>query len=225
MSKYTTELRYICESFTADYTNTPIRTIIKNAVNNIYTEDIINAFSAVNHADILENILAHYYTREIAFETFGLWKFHFNNFIRENLSIWTKLYVAADTKFDIFGDVDITRTYEGNGTSKGSSTNDESTNGAQKNTTRYSETPQGGLTGIENDKYLTTATIDTVNNSNARTGNSSTESETQDAHTENVKGKQGTQSYSRMLKEYQNSIFNVDSIIIQSLSTMFFNLW
>lgn len=82
MSKYTTEVRYICES----KSNLPESGYFDNgnkitpqdycaaASQEIFDESIVNMYTDIGHADILTKILYHYYTREIAYETYYLGK-------------------------------------------------------------------------------------------------------------------------------------------------------
>lgn len=42
---------------------------------------------------------------------------------------------------------------------------------------------------------------------------------------EHVKGKQGSASYSKMLEEFRQTFLNIDAMIIQELSPLFFGLW
>lgn len=161
--------------------------------------------------------------------------------------------------------------------------------------TAYSDTPQGGLTGIANNNYLTNvthtwadsgsnidtdtkndethkddtdrttttnttenSTINTTVNSHSTTHTDSTEHETGDTtfhsntdstshgvdktqtsttnggteiytgsgkYLEYVLGKEGTETYSEMLEKYRKTFLNIDMMVIDRLSDLFFNLW
>ena len=85
----------------------------------------------------------------------------------------------------------------------------------------FSDTPQGGLDGVESEKYLSNArkiiNSDTVTNNYKAT--------TTDDYINNVKGKSGSVSYSTMLKEFRETFMNIDMQIIEELSPLFFGLW
>ena len=76
MSKYTTEVRFICETesgLTESVGYKDIDTVLDNSVDKIFDFDF--PIFDENYRGVLERkILLHFYTREIGFETVGLWK-------------------------------------------------------------------------------------------------------------------------------------------------------
>ena len=46
-----------------------------------------------------------------------------------------------------------------------------------------------------------------------------------DSYVENVMGKQGVVSYSKMLMEFRQTFLNIDNMVIEELSDLFFGLW
>jgi len=114
MSKYTTEVRYICESksgFTAQQLleSTP-QYIVQAARNAIFDPNIIVGSEEYSNR-IKETILLHYYTREICEETFALWKLRMNNRLREKRDYYTALYETIEKQAYIgehpFEDVNV----------------------------------------------------------------------------------------------------------------------
>lgn len=132
-------------------------------------------------------ILKHYYTREIGLETVGLWKFKLDTKMNEIMPYYNQLYKSELIKFNPMYDVDLTTDYnkENNGTDDtnrqfnehGSYDEDNDYNetrnghsistdvGVTDNTENkkndhwdmYSDTPQGGINGVRDEKYLTNA--------------------------------------------------------------------
>lgn len=112
MSKYTTAVRYICE------TNTSIP-IEGNGFDNV--SEIINTSRANifnfdyplfdnSYKPVLEKkILMHYYTREISEETVGLWKLRLCDKLNLIMPYYNQLYESALIDFDPLIDVDYTR--------------------------------------------------------------------------------------------------------------------
>lgn len=138
----------------------------------------------------------------------------------------------------------------------------------------YSDTPQGGIRGIEGEgisdtiadnTYLTNARKNT-DDGRTQTHNSSASNEKTDVNTssstndkidnkmseqeksgrngnnthseigktnlknledyiEYITGKQGSTSYSKMLEEFRHTFINIDKMVIDELSDLFFNLW
>lgn len=211
MSMYTTELRYICESYaglteSAGYNN--IENVIKKALPKIFDFDF-PIFDEDYRTVIETKIIKHYYTREISEETVGLWKLRLNTKMNEIMPYYNQLYKAWSVDFNPLYDTDITTEH----TLDNEST--QTTTG--KSTDRFSDTPQGSLQNIENNTYLSNATI--VDSNASGTSNSTAE------YLEKITGKRGSMSYSKMLDEYRESLINIDSMIIVDLKDLFFKLW
>lgn len=218
MSKYTTELRFICESeagYEKSKSYNDIEKIITLAAPKIFsfTFPIFDE----DYRPILEKrILKHFYTREISEETYGLWKLRLEDKLNLIMPYYNKMYESAYLPFDPFNDVDYTRNHEGG------DTRDNSASGLSWRL--FSDTPQGGINGITadedsvaNNTYLTDATKITNNDENHSVGSINYE--------EKIKGKQGTKSYSRLLEEYRQTFRKIDEEIMKELEPLFFGLW
>lgn len=287
MSKYTTEVRFICESKSGLENSKgcdDIDEILNNSWNKIFTTKA-EIFDENYRPVICKKILKHYYLREICSETVGIWKLWLNTRLEEILPYYNQLYKSALLEFNPLYDVNITRTHNRtidenkteNGTSTetntdkntGSGTRDNTASGTNKNSGTssvsdsgssnskdlYSDTPQGALTGVETETYLTNARkisntdISTSENSNSGSGeykdtgnvkysdtsdrtNTKNGSNTNtgtlnntEEYLETVSGKQGGGSYSRMLKEYRDTFLNIDRMVIAEFDDLFFGLW
>lgn len=111
MSKYTTEVRYICETNTS-------RPIDGNGFNSI--EEIIDTshvkifnftypiFDIQYRATLEKKILRHFYTREICEETVGLWKLRLCDKLNIIMPYYNQLYKSALLEFNPLYDVDYT---------------------------------------------------------------------------------------------------------------------
>ena len=180
MSKYTTEVRFICE----DYANlseskggASVNEIIEASRTKIFDFDF-PIFDEAYRSVLETKILKRYYTREICCETVGRWKLFLDTRMNEIMPYFNLLYESAALKYNPFNDVDVTTTRSGVLTGEGNHSDNSSTN-ASENTTNnrnknssstvntdsdnwnlYSDTPQGGLNGVENNTYLTNATHD-----------------------------------------------------------------
>lgn len=287
MSKYTTEVRFICESKSGLENSKgcdDVDEILNNSWNKIFTTKV-EIFDENYRPVICKKILKHYYLREICSETVGIWKLWLNTRLEEILPYYNQLYKSALLEFNPLYDVNITRTHNRtidenkteNGTSTetstdkntGSGTRDNTTSGTNKNSGTssvtdngssnskdlYSDTPQGALTGIETETYLTNArkitntdssTSESTNSGNGEykdTGNVKYTDTSERANTkngsnsntgtlnnteeylENVSGKQGSGSYSGMLNEYRDTFLNIDRMVIAEFDDLFFGLW
>lgn len=112
MSKYTTEVRWICEQKsgfteaelqekTPDEIIAAARGSIFNFSYPIYNED--------HRTDLEIKILKHYYTREIGAETFALWRFWLNTRLNEIMPKYNELYKAEEITFNKgLNNIDVT---------------------------------------------------------------------------------------------------------------------
>lgn len=287
MSKYTTELRFICENKSGLTESTGadnVDDVLSKCWDKIFTTKV--AFFDDSYRSVLcQKILKHYYLREICSETYGVWKLWLNTKLEEVIPYYNQLYKSALLEFNPLYDVDVTRSHNrtidenktengettetnsnttertGNSTTttKGDSDTSSSTSdtGSVNSTSRdlYSDTPQGALTGIENETYLTNArkvtnTENSENSGTAKTGTDYNENvgvETTDngksngtvngtskttgsvnnieEYIETVKGKQGSGDYSSMLLRFRETFLNIDMLVIEEFSDLFFGLW
>ena len=219
MSKYTTEVRYICEQMsglTDSVGYDGVNDVINNAWNKVFDFDF-PIFDENYRSVLCKKILLHYYTREISDETVGLWKTHLWAKLNLIMPYYNKLYQSALLEFNPLYDIEYWRKTDRK--TDGTGTSDTTNNGVARNL--YSDTPQGGLEGVESERYLTTASKDITNsNENTSTGFNNT-----DDFLEHVWGKQTGVSFSKLLQEYRKTFINIDEQIIEELRPLFFNLW
>lgn len=114
MSKYTTEVRFICENYAG-----LVDSVGYEAIDNVLdmSRDKVFDFDFPifdeTYRAVLENkILKHYYTREIGAETVGLWKFWLNTRLNEIMPYYNQLYNSELIKFNPMYDVDLTTTHQ-----------------------------------------------------------------------------------------------------------------
>lgn len=279
MSKYTTEVRFICESKSGLENSSGadnVDEVIEGAWNNIFTSKV-TFFDESYRSVLCQKILKHYYLREICCETVGIWKLWMNERLETIMPYYNQLYESELIKFEPLNDVNLTRKHDrtvdgteerngetsdtSNGTREVTGTNDTKEAGTGKTTTSassdetkrdlYSDTPQGEITGLENENYLTNArkitdgvtssgnentdttrnvdndytenetTNNTKNGTNKVTGTSNT---TED-YLETLVGKQGSGTYSKMLMEFRDTFLNIDMMVINEFKDLFFGLW
>lgn len=223
MSKYTTQVRFICETaagLTESAGSGSVDEIIEKSWNKIFTTKC--EFFDENYRQVLcSKILKHYYMREIGAETIGLWKLWVNTRLEEIMPYYNAIYKAVQTNFDPFDDVKLSRVKDGNESNIGTTNTS-----VKNNSTGYdltSDTPQGGLDGLDSMKYLSEATKNT-NDSHGKT-ETGFNSNLSTGETEQVTGKQGTQSFSSMLHEYEEYYINVDLKVIGEFEDLFMLLW
>ena len=227
MSKYTTEVRFICESL-AGYDESVgfggVDGVIEGARDKIFDFDY-PIFDEAYRKVLETKILKHFYTREIGAETVGLWKLWLNTRMNEVMPYYNQLYKSELLEFNPLYEVDITReqTRKTDGTKKDTGETVGAT--TSKNNNYYSDTPQGGVSNLENLSYLTNATLDTGNSSTNATSTLDSVVNNTEEYLERVKGKQSGTSYAKLLKEYRTTFLNIDLLVINELNDLFLNLW
>lgn len=233
MSKYTTELRYICE-FEAGLTESKgfddIDDIITEAAPKIFNFDF-PIFDEQYRLPLEKKILLHYYTREIGQETYGLWKLKLCSRMNDIMPYYNKLYESEllnitplqDNSTSIsINDASITSSQNSN--TRTGSGSQSGTNGSED---LYSDTPQGDITGITSKTYLTNArkidgtSSSSYNDSDTNTG--STNGTSNRTYSETRTGT--TKSQSKLLEEYRKTFMNIDKMVIDELKDLFFLLW
>ena len=96
MSKYTTELRFICETYnnldeSVGLSN--VNTVIDNALPKLFDFDF-PIFDENYRKQLEHKIVRHFYLREIGFETVGIFKFYLENKLNEIMPYYNKIYNA-----------------------------------------------------------------------------------------------------------------------------------
>ena len=215
MSKYTTEVRYICESYAGLKQSVgfdSVESVIASAVPKIFNFSF-PIFDEAYRSVLCAKILREFYTREISEETVGLWKLRLSQKLNNIMPYYNQLYRSELIEFNPLYDVDVTRTHSGN-------RNEESNTNSNGTTyDLYSDTPQNGLSGVDNENYLTSA--DKVTTSNSGNGKMNT----LENYTEHVTGANGGESFVKRLMEFRKSFLNIDQMILRELEPLFFGLW
>lgn len=140
MSKYTTQVRFICEE-RAGYEESQgyekVNEIIEKARGKIFNFDY-EIFDEEYRPILEKKILKHYYTREICEETFGLWQLRLDARMNDIMPFYNQLYKSELIKFNPMYDVDLTTTHDKQGTEIGNNNSYENENGSKaKNENSY----------------------------------------------------------------------------------------
>ena len=247
MSKYTTQVRFICEELSGETQSqgyNKVDDIINKAIPLIFSFNF-PIFDESYRNVLCNKILKHYYTREICEETVGLWRLRLETRLNEIMPYYNQLYKSELIQFNPLYDTEVkTISKDTKAESTDRSGNNETTRNASDtaNTTNngtrkdlYSDTPQGSLQNVENETYLTNArkiidntTTQLTGTSNQSENNNYTDGTTfnsTDDYINDVVGKTGGKSYSQMLQEFRSTFLNIDTQIIDELNDLFFGLW
>lgn len=146
MSKYTTQVRFICETaagLSESEGQTSVKQIIAAAIPSVFDFDF--PIFDESYRNVLETkILKHYYTREIGLETVGLWKLKLDTKLNEIMPFYNQLYKSELIEFNPMYDVDLTRDHTLNRSEQteqtGTETADATKNGTVDTTTNGTKT-------------------------------------------------------------------------------------
>lgn len=227
MSKYTTEIRYICEqkaglTESVGYAN--VESVLEKSWDKIFDFNF-PIFDETYRKTLCKKILKHFYTREIGAETYGLFHLYLDTKMNEIMPYFNKLYKTETLEFnplynfslektgsnkgnkeesknenknrtknvnenggrDISVGSEENKTYNGNVTENNVTTsNSTSTIDTASNTTKTnnnvidvsdnftdlrlkSDTPQGTLSGVSDENYLSEAEKNTRDNAKLET--------------------------------------------------------
>lgn len=205
MSQYTTEIRWLVESgWNFGLNEYPI-------------------FDETYRAGLNQKIIDHYYFREIGFETAALFTRFLNRKMNEIMPYYNQLYLSEKIKIEPLTRLDYSENYKRNNEITANTTNDSSQTSSSKNVS--SDTPQGMLSigDIDNETYATDATL--ANDSSTANAKTNQRSTTIDNYIKTIAGNNAVRTDSEMLKEFRETILNIDMMVIDELSDLFLNLY
>lgn len=218
MSKYTTEVRFICETEaglieSAGYSD--IDSILTTSAPKIFSFDF-PIFDEAYRLPLEKKILKHYYTREISEETVGLWKLKLDDKMNMIMPYFNQLYNSELIKFDPMTDTNIHTTHAGD--ESGEATNEHSY--TQKTDTTKSGIDSYNETIQNTDKETGTGSVvnDSTGTQNDNTKHSESGTNVSDGNREisgNEKGKNSntdnTTNYELFSDTPQGGLSGVDS--------------
>ena len=186
-----------------------------------------------NYRETLNNkILNHYFDAEIGFETAPLFRHYLLAKLNEIMPLYNIMYEKQkDLLENIFGNVNLTETFEGeNSNNSNVSNNSQSHSTGNSNMKNlFQDTPQGELdtTSIKNQKWATNLSLNENNTNGNITDNSTSvgNSNGTNNYIKKIIGNNGGKYNIELLKEIQNSIINIDIMIINELQDLFMGIY
>lgn len=153
-------------------------------------------------------ILKHYYYREIAFETIGMFKIKLNDRLNLIMNRYNALYQKQDLSLSPYVNSYLKEYGDSNGNSS------SNTNNEDWQTT--SDTPSGILNDLKEGKYSSMAVLNTAddNTTNSNTSN----------YTRNVESINGM-TYAEAFRNYYDNIISIDEELVNEFSDLFMVIW
>lgn len=204
MSKYTTELRFICETlcgYTESQGLSKVEEIISKSAPLIFDFDY-PIFDENYKIPLEKKIIRHYYLREIGFETLGIWKLKLNDKLNEIMPYFNQLYESELLKFNPLIDVDVKTTSNtaGTGNTDFSQTDTKNTTETETKKDVFSsaehsafESSKSGTSTAENktDGTLTNASSSTNSGTSSDTSTASKSYDDYDDYSDTPQGSVG----------------------------------
>lgn len=216
MSRYTIQLRNVCDLFTRE----DVESWFKDyELTDYLTDDeisVINDRGTWNKDKLAHKIVEHYWMCEIGYETPALFRHQVKEEMQEIMEEYLPLIYSASIAYDPLVNVDYTESYESS--DSGSSSGSSSADGLVIN----SDTPQGQVSKetILAGNYATSTSG--TDNSSSSSASSSSESE----YTKRVKGNSGVSATAqRMVAQYRDNIRAIDREIIEKLNRHFMAIY
>ena len=216
MSKYTMELRRVCDF----YTRSTVEGWFKDyQLSDYLTQDeidIIEERGTWTKDKLATKIVDHYFMREIGFETPALFKHYAKVTMNEIMERKLPLIYSASIEYDPLVNVDYTETLSRRIDNTSSGT--DSASGLTINST----TPQGQISKSEilQGKYASSTQAGESTNSSSSTGAS------EEGSTKSVHGNSGVSATAqKMIQQYRENIIAIDGDIIYELKDLFMGLY
>lgn len=179
MSKYTTEVRFICETH-AGLENSAgvmeVDRILEESWDKIFTTKC-NFFDDDYRKILCKKILKHYYLREIGTETVGIWKLWINTRLEEIMPYYNQLYESELIKFNPLYDTDVKTTH--NKKNQGETSEESASNKELTGEKKYDKIGNKDVTTEDVQKGTKNSTNDTTESGtteNEKSGSKNTSS-------------------------------------------------
>jgi hypothetical protein len=244
MASYTMQLREYIEQASQDET-LPIREQIEKGRPRLFDFDY--PIFDTSYKKVFEtNFIRNFYTREIGFETEGLFKFQLENWLSINMPYFNKMFESELKTFDPLTNykMDVTQkktidrdqtqesTTDGNNksTSTGSTTSDSFGRNLESNNpdSRLAITTEDGSGIIQYASGIDEATKKTTNDSDGEvtditnvTGSATSTANEIEDYIESRTGKTGDKTYSKMIMEYRESLLRIEKKIFSEMQELF----
>ena len=188
----------------------------------------------INKEDFEVQILNHYLMRRIGYETVTAFRIQLNVKLNEIMPMYNKMFDSLEN-WNIFEDGKTTiregsenRTNESTNKSSNTLENESNTTNEDIQDRRSSDTPQSKLENVRDGSYVTNYDYDTTNNtshdtsSSNGTSNSNTTGKDDNIYQETIK--RSPSDKIAILKEMQENIKSIYTLIYKDLDCLFYGL-
>ena len=207
MSKYTMTIKDIVKDYSADIEQTDIDSKLDVARGLIFDFNY-PVIDNETKRRIEIAILKHYYFREIAFESIGIFKIKLNDRLNLIMPRYNSLYEKQDLSLSPYINSYLKET--------GNSTNKTNTDTNNEDWQTTSDTPRGILTDLKNGKYSSGAVYTENNDKTVNDSNNN--------YLRNVESLSGM-TYVEAFRNYYDNLISIDEELVQEFSDLFMVIW
>lgn len=188
----------------------------------------------ISKKDFETMILNHFLFRRIGTETVSAFVINLNVKMNEIMPVYNKMFESFKD-WNIFNDGEKTerigndnQSQSSNSNMTGTNENNVTSNNTDVSDRRYSDTPQSQLNEVQNGNYMTNYSYDTNKNNTTNnsvsnnTSNAITNTNNTNNYNEVLKKTQGNKI--EIMKEMQNNIKSIYSLIFKDLDELFYQL-
>lgn len=220
MSKYTTELRFVCATYTRPIVEGWFKDYeLSDYLTPTQIETIENA-GIWSKGKLAKKIVDHYYMREIGLETPALFEHYAKVFMQEIMERKLPLIYSNSIQYDPLVNVDYTESFERSSSGSATSSSTNTGSGLAVN----SDTPQGQISkeDILSGEYATsTGASESTSNINDNSNTTNDEN-----YTKRVKGNSGVSATAqKMVYQFRENIIAIDEDIIKELDKLFMGIY
>lgn len=175
-------------------------------------------------ARIEKAILKHYYMREIAFETWGLFKVKLNDRLNLIGKRYNNLYKAYDDEVNPYINSLLKETSKTTGESNSTNTDTTGMDETVENFNTQSDTPQGILQDLKEGRYSSYATIESNTRVVTNRGSVVNNADSKSNVDREIEGLQGM-TQAEAFRSYFDNIISLDEEIVNECSDLFLIIW
>lgn len=180
----------------------------------------------IDKADFETMILNHYLQRRIGFDTVTAFKIQLNVKLNEIMPLYNKMFDAING-WNIFNDGEKTQRYGTDNREITSETENELSNTSSSTNTsdrRYSDTPQNQIQNVKDGSYVTEYNFDTNTSSDTSSSTGTSNNTTNDDNTYSETIEKTSSNKIEILKQMQNEIKSIYSLIFKDLDDLFYSI-
>lgn len=185
--------------------------------------DIYPIFDEEYRSVLNNKIIEHYAFREIGLETPALFARFMNRKMCEIMVYYNQLYKSELIPIEALTRLDYSEEYDRSSGVESDSTARADGTGTSRDVS--SNTPQGllSMSSIENEVYATNAMIGKTSSGSTSTANNKTDST--DHYIKRIVGNNASRTDAQMLKEFRETLLNIDMQVIEELEPLFMQIW